>query len=226
MIVEVRDLEKVYQMGEVSVPALRGVSFDIDGGDFIAIMGPSGSGKSTLMNIVGLLDKPTRGSAKIEGIKTSQMDDDQASQVRNKKIGFVFQSFNLLSNRSALKNVELPLMYSNIPREARAWMAKKALELVGLADRIYHRPTELSIGEQQRVATARALVNNPSIILADEPTGNLDSKSGEGIMNIFQKLNQEGVTILLISHDRHIAQYSKKILHLIDGLIVKVEPLA
>ena len=220
-MIRIQDLSKVYSMGDIEVNALIDINLRIGKGEFISVMGPSGSGKSTLMNILGCLDKPTRGKFFLDGEDVSGLDDDALAGIRNKKIGFVFQSFNLLPRMTALHNVELPMIYSGIRREKRIQMAMKALEKVNLSDRIYHQPNELSGGQRQRVAIARTLVNNPSIILADEPTGNLDSKSGEEIMEIFKLLNEEGVTILLVTHEKNIAEYSNRIVTFRDGRIIE-----
>jgi putative ABC transport system ATP-binding protein len=218
-VIQVEDLTKVYQMGEIEVHALRGVSFSVKKGEVLAIMGPSGSGKSTLMNMIGCLDIPSNGDYFLEGELVSSLDEDQLALVRNRKIGFVFQKFNLLPRATALANVELPLRYAGVNGEMKD-RAKKALEAVGLGDRIYHQPNELSGGQQQRVAIARALVNNPAIILADEPTGNLDSVSGEEIMNLLLDLNKtDGTTLLIVTHDPEIAAVAERIIHLRDGLI-------
>lgn len=218
-VIKVNNLTKVYQMGEIEVHALRGVSFTVQPGEVLAIMGPSGSGKSTLMNMIGCLDIPTEGDYILEGELVSELGEDQLAVVRNRKIGFVFQTFNLLPRATALANVELPLRYAGI-NGSRKDVAQKALEAVGLGDRIYHRPNELSGGQQQRVAIARALVNQPAIILADEPTGNLDSKSGEEIMHLLLDLNKtQGTTLLIVTHDPEIASMAQRIIHLKDGLI-------
>ena len=224
-VIKVEDLWKIYQLGEVQVEALRGVSFEIEEGEFVAIMGPSGSGKSTLLNILGCLDRPTRGRYFLDGQEVSQLNENQLAQIRNKKIGFIFQSFNLLPRLAALQNVELPLIYAGIPPQKRKEQAIKSLEAVGLGDRIHHYPNQLSGGQQQRVAIARALVNDPSIILADEPTGNLDTRSSEEIMHILQELNQEGKTIVLVTHERDIASHTHRILHFRDGQLVDNETI-
>jgi len=224
-VIKVEDLWKIYRLGEVQVEALRGVSFEIEEGEFVAIMGPSGSGKSTLMNILGCLDRPTRGRYFLDGQEVSQLNENQLAQIRNKKIGFIFQSFNLLPRLTALQNVELPLIYAGIPSQKRKEQAIKSLEAVGLGDRIHHYPNQLSGGQQQRVAIARALVNDPSIILADEPTGNLDTRSSEEIMHILQELNQEGKTIVLVTHERDIASHTHRILHFRDGQLVDNETI-
>jgi putative ABC transport system ATP-binding protein len=220
-IVQAHDLVKHYQHGPNLVEALRGVSFEVQRGEFVAIMGPSGSGKSTLMQILGCLDRPTHGTYEFCGVPVDQLDDDALAAIRNQEIGFVFQSFNLLPRLSAWKNVSLPLLYAGVPRQKRRQLAIDALDLMGLADRVDHRPNELSGGQQQRVAIARALVNNPAMLLADEPTGNLDSRVGIEIMKIFQELNRlRGVTILLITHDARVAEYCQRRLSLQDGKIV------
>ena len=218
-VIETRDIRKVYQMGEVEVEALRGVSFDIKRGEVIAIMGPSGSGKSTLMNTLGCLDRPSSGEYVLDGEPVASLTDDQLASIRNRKVGFVFQSFNLLSRQTAITNVELPLRYSD-STEGRRARAIAALEAVGLGDRMTHRPTELSGGQQQRVAIARAIVNNPAIIMADEPTGNLDSKVGKEIMNLLLNLNKEsGTTLIIVTHDPNIAEQTQRVIRLVDGLL-------
>jgi len=224
-LIEIEEIAKVYSMGDVEVHALRGVSLQIYSGDLLSIMGPSGSGKTTLMNIIGCLDQPTSGTYILEGTDVAQLDDDQLADIRNRRIGFVFQSFNLLSRTTALENVELPLIYAGVRDRRR--LAAGALEAVGLADRLHHRPNELSGGQQQRVAIARALVNNPSIILADEPTGNLDSRAGAEIMSIFQELNSDlGVTVIFVTHEPDIAAHTRRIIHLRDGKIAADEEVA
>ena len=215
-----KDLTKVYQMGEVQVHALRGVSLEIKHGEVVAIMGPSGSGKSTLMNIIGCLDRPTAGEYYLDGELVSGLNDDQLAMIRNRKVGFVFQNFNLLSRSSALLNVELPLRYAGL-KEGRRERAEVALEAVGLADRMDHKPMELSGGQQQRVAVARAIINNPAIIMADEPTGNLDSKSGREIMDLLLNLNKKsGTTLIIVTHDPNIAKNSERVIRLHDGRVV------
>jgi putative ABC transport system ATP-binding protein len=219
-LIELKDITKVYQMGQVAVHALRGVSLKVGAGEMLAIMGPSGSGKTTLMNILGCLDQPTSGTYLLDSKDVSRLKDHQLATIRSQSIGFVFQTFNLLARTSALNNVMLPLLYAGTGRAERRGRARQALEIVGLADRISHMPTELSGGQQQRVAIARALVNNPAIILADEPTGNLDSKSGQEIMAVMQALNRERrITVVLVTHDATLAQHSQRIVHLHDGLI-------
>ena len=219
MLIEVKDLKKTYDLGDIEVPALRGVDIAIDDNEYVAIMGPSGSGKSTLMNIIGCLDVPTDGTYILNNHDVSTMVDDELAEIRNKQIGFVFQTFNLLPRADALHNVELPLIYAGISRGQRRQMAQAALERVGLGDRTHHKPNELSGGQRQRVAIARALVNNPAIILADEPTGNLDSNTGEEIMEIFEQLHEGGNTIVLITHEEYIANHSNRVIRLWDGTI-------
>jgi putative ABC transport system ATP-binding protein len=226
MLIEVRELTKVYKMGNIEVHALRGVELGVEKGEFIAIMGPSGSGKSTLMDILGCLAKPTSGSYKLEAEEVARLSQNRLAAIRNRKIGFVFQSYNLLPRTSALRNVELPLIYARLPRRERRQRALAALEAVGLADRIHHRPNELSGGQQQRVAIARALVNRPSIFFADEPTGNLDTKSGEEVMDVFQQLSEVGNTIIMVTHEGNIAAYSQRIIQLRDGVVEADERVA
>ena len=217
-MIEVERLSKIYQMGEQKVSALDGVDFRIEKGEFVAIMGPSGSGKSTLMNLLGCLDLPSSGIYRLENLDIQDLKPDQLAEVRNRRIGFVFQSFNLLPRATALENTELPLLYGRVPKSTE--IAFQALERVGLAHRAKHKPTELSGGERQRVAIARALVNGPAIILADEPTGNLDSTTGKEILNLFLELNQEGVTLILVTHEQEIAQQAKRIMQMRDGKII------
>ena len=218
-IIHLETLDKTYNMGAEKVLALRGIDLKIMQNEYLAIMGPSGSGKSTLMNILGCLDTPTSGLYKFKSLDVSSMNDDQLAAIRNKEIGFVFQTFNLLPRADALHNVELPLIYSGVPASKRKKLAIEALEKVGLKDRVYHKPNELSGGQRQRVAIARALVNNPSIILADEPTGNLDSKTGVEIMEILKQLQKMGNTIIIVTHEEHIAAYCKRVIRLLDGYI-------
>ncbi|BEP27922.1 ABC transporter ATP-binding protein [Helicovermis profundi] len=222
-MIRINELWKIYDTGKIKVPALRGIDLTIEKGDFIAIIGASGSGKSTLMNILGCLDRPTKGKYVLDDVQTETLKDEEFAQIRNKKIGFVFQSFNLISRTSALKNVELPLIYGKVDSKKRHELSKKALERVGLLDRIDHKPNELSGGQKQRVAIARALVSNPSIILADEPTGNLDSKSTEEIIRIFKDLNNEGATIIIVTHEHEIADQAKRIVTFRDGNIISDE---
>lgn len=224
VVIRTEDLWKTYDMGEaIAVHALCGVSFEIERGEYVAIMGPSGSGKSTLMNLIGCLDTPTRGNYWLNGSMVSELSDDELAYIRNKEIGFVFQTFNLLARASALHNVELPLIYNGTPAMERLEKAQEALAKVELADRMHHRPNELSGGQRQRVAVARALVNNPSIILADEPTGNLDSATGEEIMKLFDRLHEAGNTIVLVTHEHDIAAHALRILHIRDGKIDRDE---
>jgi len=220
-LIETRDLWKTYVMGSEEIHALRGVSMEIERGEYVAIMGPSGSGKSTLMNLIGCLDTPTKGSYLLNGKQVGQMNDNELARIRNEEIGFVFQTFNLLPRASALHNVELPLVYAAVPAKDRQARAKAALDKVELSGRMTHRPNELSGGQRQRVAIARALVNNPSILLADEPTGNLDSKTGNEIMALFAKLHSAGNTIILVTHEADIAAYARRAIHLRDGQIEK-----
>ncbi len=220
-MIQIAGVSKIYNTGDVETRALDNVSFEIKKGEFLAIMGPSGSGKSTLMHILGALDRPTSGKYILDGENVENLDDDQLAEIRNKKIGFVFQSFNLLPRTSALKNVTLPMMYGGLPKEERLEVAKKYLDMVGLSDRLNNTPSQLSGGQQQRVAIARSLVMNPAIILADEPTGNIASTQAEEIMAIFQKLNDEGRTIIMITHEPDIAEHAKRIIHIRDGKIAE-----
>jgi len=221
VLIDIKDLVKVYQMGDTEVRALAGVSVSVEKGEFIAVMGPSGSGKSTLMNLIGCLDTPTAGSYWLNGQEVSRLDDDQLAHIRNREIGFVFQTFNLLARTTALENVEVPLVYAGVPRAERHQRAKEVLEMVGLGDRMDHQPNELSGGQRQRVAVARALVNRPSLLLADEPTGNLDSHTGEEIMQLFDDLNRAGNTIVLVTHEEDIAAHAHRTIRLRDGRIVE-----
>ncbi len=223
MLIDLQNITKDYIIGSVVVPALRGITLQIQKNKYVAIMGPSGSGKSTLMNVLGCLDKPTSGVYKLNRLSIAEMDDNRLAEIRNKEIGFVFQNFNLLPRASALQNVELPLIYNGTPPAERRKRAEKALARVGLADRMHHKPNELSGGERQRIAIARALVNNPSIILADEPTGNLDTKTGENIMALFSSLHQSGNTIILVTHEEYIAEHAQRIVRLRDGRIERDE---
>ncbi len=222
-LISTHNLIKIYQLGDFEIQALRGIDLSIDRGDFVAIMGPSGSGKSTLMHIIGCLDRPTKGSYLLEGKDISSLDRNSLAQIRNQKIGFVFQSFNLLHRTTALENVELPLLYNNSSSKVIAEKAKKALSLVGLEGRENSYPNQLSGGQQQRVAIARALINNPAIILADEPTGNLDTRTSIEVMEMFQSLNESGITVVLITHEKDIASYAKRNITFRDGKIVKDE---
>jgi putative ABC transport system ATP-binding protein len=219
-LIALNRISKVYEMGQARVRALDGISLEVDRGDYVAVMGPSGSGKSTLMNIVGCLDTPSSGSYQLNGREIAHMQDDELAAIRNREIGFVFQTFNLLARADALRNVELPLVYSGLSRAEREERARRALEAVGLGDRQHHRPNEMSGGQRQRVAIARALVNEPSILLADEPTGNLDSSTGEEIMGLIAELNQRGHTILLVTHEEELARKAARVIRLRDGLIV------
>lgn len=221
--IELQDITKVYHMGDSEVRALDGVSVEMGDGEFTAIMGPSGSGKSTLMNILGCLDRPSSGSYLLDGQQVALLNDDELAKVRNKKIGFVFQNFNLLARMTAHHNVALPLVYSGVTNKERHDRASEALSLVGLGDRMFHRPNELSGGQRQRVAIARALINQPTIILADEPTGNLDSKSGNEIMNIFHELNRQGRTIIVVTHEPDIAAHARRVITVKDGRILSDE---
>ena len=219
MIIETKNLRRTFKVGSETVEALKGVKLSVEKGEFVSIMGPSGSGKTTLMNIIGCLDTPTQGTYYLNNQLVNELDDDELASIRNKEIGFVFQSFHLLAKNSALNNVMLPMKYAGVKEGEAEKRAKDVLDKVGLSDRISHAPSELSGGQQQRVAIARALVNNPSIIFADEPTGNLDSQTGEDIMNLFKELNNQGQTIILITHEEDIARQSKRIINIKDGLI-------
>jgi putative ABC transport system ATP-binding protein len=222
-LISVRDLAKTYQVGEHAVHALAGISVDIPRGAFVAVMGPSGSGKSTFMNLLGCLDFPSGGHYSLDGEAVDGLDADELARIRNRKIGFVFQQFNLLSRATALANVELPMIYRGAGREARREAARAALEIVGLSDRTHHRPSQLSGGQQQRVAIARALVNDPLLILADEPTGALDSRTGLEIMALFQRLNADGMTVVLVTHEADVARFAERVLHFKDGALVRDE---
>jgi len=222
-MIEIENLKKIYRNDSVETPALQGVSFKIKQGEFVSIMGPSGSGKSTLMHIMCFLDKPSSGICKFEGSSIDSLTDDELARIRNKKMGFVFQSYNLLSKTTVFDNVRLPLIYTGFSKQKEYDMAKKALELVGILHRASHFPNQLSGGEQQKTAIARAIVNHPSIIFADEPTGNLDSKSGQQVMDIFQKLNDQGHTIILVTHEKYTAEMAKRIISLKDGKIISDE---
>jgi putative ABC transport system ATP-binding protein len=219
-LIEMTGITKVYRMGEEDVQALRGVALSIEKGEYVAIMGPSGSGKSTLMNLIGCLDTPTAGSYLLNGSEVARMTDDDLAAIRNREIGFVFQTFNLLPRTTAIAQVELPLVYSGVPKRERHQRAIEALEAVGLADRMTHQPSELSGGQRQRVAVARALINRPSLILADEPTGNLDSKTGADIMALFDTLNRRGNTIVLVTHEEDVAEHARRIVRILDGRVV------
>ena len=223
MLINLSNIDKIYKMGLTEIRAIDGVSMEVEPSEYIAIMGPSGSGKSTLMNLMGCLDTPTSGSYILNDMEVAHLDDDKLAEIRNKEIGFVFQTFNLLPRANALQNVELPLIYSNISARERRKRTLQALEVVGLKDRVSHKPSELSGGERQRVAIARALVNGPSLLLADEPTGNLDSKMGEEIMQVFDRLHEEKNTIIVVTHEEHIARHAKRVIRLLDGKIISDE---
>ena len=225
-VISIQDVHRIYQLGENSVHALRGINLEIGRGEFVAIMGSSGSGKSTLMNILGCLDRPTSGNYILDGVNVAQLPKKELAAIRNRRLGFVFQGFNLLSRTTALENVELPTLYARLDAEERQKRARRALEMVGLGERLDHFPSQLSGGQQQRVAIARALVNQPSILLADEPTGNLDSRTSVEIMSILQKLNDEGLTIVLVTHEPDIAQYAKRVITFRDGRVRRDELVA
>ncbi|HTA38420.1 MAG TPA: ABC transporter ATP-binding protein [Candidatus Acidoferrales bacterium] len=220
LAIDLRDIRKTYENGPMKVPVLHGLTFTIAAGEYVAIMGPSGSGKSTLMNLIGCLDRPTSGKYILDGIDVSELDDNALAEVRLKKLGFIFQGFNLLARTDAVKNVALPLFYAGVSGRERTRRAKAALEEVGLGDRGHHQPNQLSGGQQQRVAIARALINDPAVLLADEPTGNLDSRTSEDIMALFSKLHESGRTIIMVTHDEAVARNAKRVIRLLDGLVV------
>ena len=226
MLIRLEKISRRYQMGSETVHALRQVSLGIERGEYVAIMGPSGSGKSTLMNLIGCLDTPSAGRYELNGVQVSEMDDNELAGIRNKEIGFIFQTFNLLPRSDALRNVELPLIYAGVPAEERREVALEALRQVGLADRVHHKPNELSGGQRQRVAVARALVNRPSILLADEPTGNLDTKTGQEILALFEQLSHRGNTLIVVTHEEEVAQHARRIIRIRDGLIASDEASA
>jgi len=223
VVVRIADVKRVYYMGKIEVHALRGINLNIEKGEFVSIMGPSGCGKSTLMHIVGCLDRPSSGHVLLDEVDVDELNDNDLAEIRNKKVGFVFQTFNLLPKLNAIENVELPLIYAGVDFDGRRKKAAELLETVGLGDRMYHKPSELSGGQSQRVAIARSLANDPSIILADEPTGNLDSKSGDEIIHLFTDLNSRGITMIIVTHDQEIANHSKRIVKLKDGLVISDE---
>jgi putative ABC transport system ATP-binding protein len=222
-VIRFTKISRRYQMGSETIHALREVSLEIERGEYVAIMGPSGSGKSTLMNLIGCLDTPTSGKYELNGVQVSEMDDNQLAEIRNKEIGFIFQTFNLLPRSDALRNVELPLIYAGIPSEERRQIALDALSHVGLGDRVHHKPNELSGGQRQRVAVPRALVNKPSILLADEPTGNLDTKTGNEILGLFEELSRKGNTLIVVTHEEDVARHARRIVRIRDGLIASDE---
>lgn len=224
IVVRISDVKRLYMMGRVEVHALRGINLEVEKGEFVSIMGPSGCGKSTLMHIIGCLDRPSSGDVRLDEVDVDELDDNELAEIRNKKVGFVFQVFNLLPRLNAIENIELPLIYAGVGFEERRAKVAELLEVVGLKDRMYHRPTELSGGQSQRVAIARALANDPSIILADEPTGNLDSKTGDEIIHLFTELNNRGITMIIVTHDLEIANHSRRIVRLKDGLVVSDLP--
>ncbi len=222
-MIQAINIKKIYKIGKVNIAALNGISLEIEEEEFVSITGPSGSGKSTLMHIIGCLDRPTSGRLLLDHEEMGKLKDNALAEMRNKKIGFVFQQFNLLSRSTSLRNVELPLIYAGVDRRERAERARKALERVEMSHRLHHRPNELSGGERQRIAIARALITNPSLILADEPTGNLDSKTGQGILELFRELHQEGHTLIVVTHERYVSEYAERIIHVRDGLVEQDE---